>query len=53
MEFTLKYRGPLPGGRSSGKVEYKHLIRRAFQEQLADYWQRDTRLKELKLARTL
>lgn len=50
MEFTLKYRGPLPGGSASGKVEYKHLIRRAFHEQLADYWQRDTRLKELKPA---
>jgi hypothetical protein len=48
MEFTLKYRGPLPGGSASGRVEYKHSIRKVFHEQLADYWQRDTRLKGLK-----
>lgn len=47
MEFTLKYRGPLPGGSASGKVEYKHSIRKAFHEQLSDYWQRDARLKGL------
>lgn len=47
MEFTLKYRGPLPGGNASGKVEYKHAIRKALHEQLADYWKRDTRLKDL------
>jgi hypothetical protein len=49
-EFMLKYRGALPGGSASGKVEYKHSIRKVFHEQLADYWQRDTRLKELKPA---
>jgi hypothetical protein len=27
MEFTLKYRGVLPGGSASGKVEYEHSIR--------------------------
>src|SRR4051794_22140635 len=48
MEFTLKYRGPLPGGNASGKVEYKHAVRRAVHEQLADLWKRDPRLNGLK-----
>lgn len=48
MEFTLKYRGPLPGGNAAGKVEYKHALRKAFHKQLADYWQRDSRLRDLK-----
>jgi hypothetical protein len=47
MEFTLKYRGPLPGGNASGKVEYKHAIRKALHEQLADLWTRDPRLNGL------
>ncbi len=49
MEFTLKYRGLLPGGNASGKVEYiSTTFRRAVHEQLADFWKRDPRLNGLK-----
>lgn len=43
MEFTLRYRGVVP---HHSKIE-AHKVRRVFEEQLADYWTRDLRLKDI------
>ena len=42
MEFTLRYVGPIPSGNRG-----IHKIRIAFDEQLADLWARDLRLKDV------
>lgn len=42
MEFTLRYIGPIPSGHRG-----IHAIRTAFDEQLADLWTRDLRLKNV------
>jgi hypothetical protein len=50
LELTLRYHGDLPSFSSGrARVVEKHKIRSAFQEQLAVLWQRDLRLRNIKL----
>jgi hypothetical protein len=49
MEFTLRYTGPLKSGRHH-LVQAKHQIRCALHEQLADYWNRDHRLTQVRVS---
>jgi hypothetical protein len=44
MEFSLRFSGEVPRHRNRAKT---HSIRCTFDEQLADYWRRDLRLKDI------
>jgi hypothetical protein len=50
MDFTLRYSGKLPAcTRDSPRTAEKHQIRCGFEDQLADLWARDRRLKDVNL----
>src|SRR5262245_27884382 len=52
MEFSLKYRGPLPAATGANKqVAAKHAIRRYLHDQLVILWERDSRFSSVNRSR--